>query len=368
MNVESIRIINFRNYSDLFLKLNKRINIFVGKNAQGKTNLLEAIYICATGKSFRTNRDKQLINLTKNEAYIGSKIKVGKNEKLIEVKLDNNSSKRIKINKIELKNFKELDSGLNVVVFSPDDLNLVKGGPAERRSFLDMSISQIRPVYRHNINRYNKILFQRNNLLKSNKSKSDIINLLGIFDLQLVKIGTDIITSRIEYVDKLFKIASKVHNNLTLKKEYLILNYASNVEFNNKNKNDIEKNFLEQLNLNKDKDIYTGITSIGPHRDDIQIKINNIDARTFGSQGQQRTIVLSLKLSEVEIIKIEKGAYPVLLLDDVFSELDIDRRKYLTKSFNNMQTIITSTETIKSKEFDKIDKSVFYIDNGRIIK
>src|SRR5690606_22500858 len=152
LNVESLRLINFRNYLNLNLDLNKNINIFVGKNAQGKTNLLEAIYICATGKSFRTNRDREIINLNKYDDYIGSKINIGKTEKLIEIKLEKDRPKRIKINKVELKNFKELYSGLNVVVFSPDDLKLIKDGPAERRNFLDMSISQIRPVYKYNIN------------------------------------------------------------------------------------------------------------------------------------------------------------------------------------------------------------------------
>lgn len=366
LNVKNIRLINFRNYNNLFLKLNKKINIFIGKNAQGKTNLLEAIYICATGKSFRTNRDKELINFDKNEAYIGSQVITGQSEKLIEVKLDLKGPKRIKINKLELKNHKELDSGLNIVVFSPDDLKLVKGGPSERRNFLDMSISQIRPIYKYNLNRYNKILFQRNNLLKSNKSKVDIINLLEIFDLQLAKVGAEIIISRIGFIDKLDKIASSIHDKLTLGKERLNLSYSSNINFNNIDKSIIEKSFLSQLKESRDNDLYIGITSIGPHRDDMKIKINNVDARTYASQGQQRTIVLSIKLSEVEIINIDKGAYPVLLLDDVFSELDIDRRRYLTRSFNNMQTIITSTEITDLDELKGIDKSIFYIENGKI--
>lgn len=366
MNVESLRLINFRNYLNLSLDLNKNINIFVGKNAQGKTNLLEAIYICATGKSFRTNRDREIINLNKYEAYIGSKINIGKTEKLIEIKLEKDRPKRIKINKVELKNFKELYNGLNVVVFSPDDLKLIKDGPGERRNFLDMSISQIRPVYKYNINKYNKVLYQRNNLLKTNKPKSDIINLLEIFDIQLARIGTEIIKSRIEFVDKMSKISTKIHNKLTLGKEDLNLNYNSNVKFYNKN--NIEKNFLEQLKKYIDKDLIRGFTSVGPHRDDIQIEINGVDAKIFASQGQQRTIVLSIKLSEVEIIKMERGVYPVLLLDDVYSELDRDRRKYLTRSFNNMQTIITSTDIIDFNEIKEIDKSIFHIENGEIIK
>lgn len=343
------------------------MNIFVGKNAQGKTNLLESIYMCAMGRSFRTNKDREIINLDKDEAYIGAKINTGRTEKFIEIKMEKDRQKRIRVNKIELKNFRELQSGLNVVVFSPDDLKLIKDGPGERRNFLDMSISQIRPVYKHNLSRYNKILFQRNNLLKSNKSKTDIMNLLEIFDLQLAKVGTEIIMTRNEFVEKLCEIATKIHNNITLGKEELNLVYVSNVDFINQNNSKIEKNFLAQLRANANKDLITGITSIGPHRDDMEVKINNIDSRAFASQGQQRTIVLSIKLSEVEIIKIDKGIYPVLLLDDVFSELDIERRKYLTMSFNEMQTIITSTDSIDLEEIKEIDKTIFFIDNGKII-
>lgn len=368
MYIENIRLINFRNYRSLNIKLNKNTNIFIGKNAQGKTNLLESIYMCATGKSFRTNRDREIINLNKDEAYIGANIKTDRINKFIEIKMERNKQKRIRINKIELKNFKELNSGLNVVVFSPDDLKLIKDGPIERRNFLDTSISQIKPVYKHNINRYNKILFQRNNLLKSNKSRYDIINLLEIFDIQLAKIGSDIIISRNEFIENLSKKSYEIHKNITLNKEELKLDYIFNINFKNKNKIEIEKRFLEELKTNVDKDLITGTTGIGPHRDDIGIKINNIDARTFASQGQQRTIVLSIKLAEVEIIKIERGMYPVLLLDDVYSELDIERRNYLTKSFRDMQTIITSTDILDLEELKGIDKSIFCIEDGRVLE
>ena len=188
LNLESIKLINFRNYKTLNINLNENMNIFIGKNAQGKTNLLESI-ISVQQETFRTNRDKELINFYKNEAYVGANVNLNGAKKLIEIKLDRNRKKRIKINKVELNNLKELNSGLNVVVFSPDDLKIIKDGPFERRNFLDSSISQIRPVYKYNLNKYNKILYQRNNLLKSNKPKSDILTLLEIFDLQLAKTG-----------------------------------------------------------------------------------------------------------------------------------------------------------------------------------
>ena len=365
--IENIRLINFRNYNSLNIKLNRNMNIFIGKNAQGKTNLLESIYLCATGGSFRTNKDRELINFNKREAYVGVNIVLNGVERFIEIKLDKNGQKRVKINRVELDNLRELNSGLNVVIFSPEDLKIVKGGPSERRNFLDTSISQIRPVYKYNLNRYNKILYQRNNLLKSNKSNNDIINLLEIFDIQMSKIGADIILSRREFINKLSDESKTVHENLTLGGQILDLNYVSNVDLYDKNKYEIENDFLKKLKSNSKKDLIVGNTEIGPHRDDMEIKINNMDTRAFASQGQQRTIVLSIKLAQVEILNMEKGVYPVLLLDDVFSELDVERRKYLSKSFNKMQTIITSTDLLGLEELERVNKSVLYIDRGKIM-
>lgn len=367
MNIESVKLINFRNYDNLNIELNDKINIFIGKNAQGKTNLLESLYTCATGRSFRTNRDNEMISWDKEESYIATKVHINGMERLIEIKMEKNKSKRIRINKIELKNLKELDSGLNVVIFSPDDLRLVKEGPGERRKFLDTSISQIKPVYNYNINRYNKILLQRNNLLKSHKRKEEIIKVLDIFDMQLGKIGTEIIIYRIKFLEKLSNISKKIHNKLTLGDEDLTLEYISNVSFDEHNKDYIEKDFMGKLKKNRGKDLLLGNTGIGPHRDDIKININDVDARTYGSQGQQRTIVLSMKLSEVEIIQLDKGSSPVILLDDVFSELDEDRRKHLSLLFKDMQTIITSTDIIDLKELDKINKDIFYIEDGKLL-
>lgn len=367
MNIEAVRLINFRNYENLNIELNKRMNVFIGKNAQGKTNLLESIYICARGRSFRTNRDREMINFQKEEAYIAAKLHINGMERLIEIKMEENKTKRIRINKIELKNLKELDSGLNVVIFSPDDMKLVKEGPGERRSFLDRSISQIKPVYRYNLNRYNKILLQRNNLLKSHNKKNQNMKLLDIFDLQLGKLGTEIIMYRIEFLNKLSQISKEIHKDLTLGEEKLTLDYISNVSFVECNKEYMGKDFLKKLKKNRDRDLLLGNTSIGPHRDDIKIEINDMDSRIYASQGQQRTIVLSMKLSEVEIIKLDKGNYPVLLLDDVYSELDEDRRRHLSMSFKDMQTVITSTDIIDLKEFDHIDKTIFHIEDGKLL-
>lgn len=365
MNVDSIRLINFRNYHNIDVSFNKNINIFVGKNAQGKTNLLEAIHMCSSGKSFRTNKDKEIINFNKEEAYIGANVSSNRYDRFVELKFNKQSPKIMRINKSEVKSYKELDTGLSVVVFSPDDLRLVKDGPNERRSFMDQGISQLKPVYNYNIGRYNKILFQRNNLLKSCRYNKKQISLLDVFDVQIAKIGTSIVLERYRFITELYKNCKKIHCKLTLNEENLILKYATNIAILN-SRDEIENRYLNLLNQNKNKDIENGSTSIGPHRDDIHFFINDKEVKTFGSQGQQRTLVLTLKLSEVDLIKNEIGYYPVVLLDDVFSELDSERRKYLTKYFDEMQVFITTTDVTDINSIDNYNKSTFHIEDGKI--
>lgn len=361
-----MRLINYRNYNSLYIEFNRGTNIIIGKNAQGKTNLLEAIYTCATGRSFRTSRDREIINFIKSEAYIGANINIGQYEKFIEIKMERDRSKRIRVNKTELKNYKELYSGLNVVSFTPEDLVLVKGGPGERRSFLDTEIAQIKPVYGYNISRYNKVLFQRNNLLRTNRLQGNIHSLLEIFDLQLGKIGTDIILERNKYINELSLLSNSTHKNITLNNEDLKLKYISNIEIMD-NRIEMEKNYVDKLKANVNRDMELTSTQLGPHRDDISITIDNKDLKTYGSQGQQRTVVLSIKLAEVELIKKQRGVYPVLLLDDVFSELDEERRKYLIKSFKDMQTFITVTDAVDLKEMEAVEKSIFNIEDGKLL-
>lgn len=363
LNVESIRLINIRNYNNISLDLNKNINVFIGKNAQGKTNLIESIYMCATGRSFRTNKDKEIINFSKEEAYIGTYINLDNYRKFIEIKMQKDKPKRIRINKTELKNYKELNSGLYVVLFSPDDLRIIKDGPQERRNFLDTLISQLRPVYTYNLNRYKKVLIQRNNLLKSSKFKKDTKNLLDLFDVQIAKIGTNIVIERQKYIDILNNVSKNIHSKITGNGEELSLHYSSNVFVLN-DKEEMEKRYLNLLKDNIDRDIECGTTNIGPHRDDIYMYLNDKDAKIYGSQGQQRTVVLSLILSEVEIIREEIGMYPVLLLDDVFSELDEGRREYLVKFFSNMQTFITLTNSENLKSMENLNKTIFEIEDG----
>lgn len=365
LNVESIRLINIRNYRNINLSFNKNINIFIGKNGQGKTNLLEAIYMCSNGRSFRTNRDSDIINFAKNEAYIGADIRTENFNKLIELKLDRNKPKRIRINRTELKSQRELDSGLYVVLFFPDHIRIVKDGPQERRNFIDDVISQLRPVYKYNLNRYRKILLQRNNLLKSSKFNRDSGNLLDLFDLQIAKIGTSIILERHKYIKRLEKIANHIHSTITKNVENLTLHYSSNIPIT-KDRQEMEEAYINLLRKKINKDLEFGTTEIGPHRDDILMFLNDKDARIFGSQGQQRSLVLSLILSEVELIKEEIGLYPVVLLDDVLSELDEDRREYLIRYLENMQVFITMTEMENLQTLDNLDKTIFHINDGKL--
>ncbi len=367
MYVDSIKLINFRNYKKLDIKLNNKLNIFLGNNAQGKTNLLESIYICSSGKSYRTNREKELINLDKDKAYIGIDIvKEGFNKK-IEIKLERGKSKRVRVNGVEVDKMIDLFDIFNVVVFSPEDLKLVKEGPSERRLFLDNEISQINPRYRYNINRYNKVLNQRNNLLKIIQYEKNKKKLLDVWDIQLSSIGSEILNKRFEFLKDLCSISREIHSKITGNIEELQLKYLSSIDIATYNYDEVNNAFIETLKSNVEMDIERGTTTHGPHRDDMQILVNDIDIRVFGSQGQQRTAALSLKLAEIELIKAETKEYPVLLLDDVLSELDENRRKYLISTFKDIQTIITSTDDIEINNFNKSNKSIYYINKGNVL-
>lgn len=367
MIIEDIRLINFRNYHNQKIDFNKNINIIVGKNAQGKTNLLEAIYMTSRARSFRTNRDKEIINFNKNEGYIGLNTKIDNISRFIEIKLSKERPKRIRVNKSEIKNYRELNTGLNIVVFTPDDLKLIKDSPSLRRNFIDNGISGLRPVYNYNIKKYDKILYQRNNLLKSKSFSSDIDNLLEVFDIQISKIGTSIILERERYIKGLMLKCRDIYKNLTSDREEIDFKYACNIPIHG-SRQDIENRYYQLLKESRRKDLEYRSTQIGPHRDDLIIYIDNNNARIFGSQGQQRSLVLSLKLSEVEFIKEDRGIYPILLLDDVFSELDRERRLYLSKSFDRMQTFITLTDAVDIKAIENMEQDIFTVENGRVTR
>lgn len=361
MYITELKLNNFRNYGEQKLKLSQNINLIVGKNGQGKTNLIEAIYYSAIGKSPKTTKDTDLINWAKDKASFSLKVEKNAGSKNIEIIFSKTAKKVVRVNSVNLLKIGDLLGNVNVVFFSPDELKLVKDAPQDRRKFLDTDISQLSKNYFYLLNKYNKIIDQRNKLLKSFEDEKLIEQTLPIWDIQLADVGSKIIKYRIDFIEKLKGIANKAHDYLTSKKEDLQIEYAG---ITGQTEEEIKQKLLVELKNTKQKDIKNGYTNIGPHRDDIKLSINNIDIRTFGSQGQQRTVALSMKLAELEIFKEEVGEYPVLLLDDVLSELDQDRQQRLINYAKNMQTLITTTQY---DPFMFQDANIIKVENGKIV-
>ena len=341
LQIIGISLKNYRNYKSEVIKFTDGLNVISGTNASGKTNLVEAIYYTGLGKSPRTSKDKELIKWENDSAYIMIKLKKKYITHIIEIMIDNNGKKRILIDKIPVRKINELIGILNVVYFSPDELDIIKESPIERRKFLDISLSQQKKIYFNNLVRYNKIIAQRNKLIKNNRDIKIIKENLPIWDSQLSRIGASIIKDRYEYVEKLSKITMVEHSMMTQGKENLIITYESKIKYGSLT--EMENNFNKLLTDSYDKDINLGYTSVGSHRDDLSIKINDIDVRKFGSQGQKRTTALSLKLAEVKMFT-ELGEKPVLILDDVLSELDEYRQKALLSVVSEVQTFLTCTQ------------------------
>ena len=359
MYIKSIDLENYRNYDHIHIDLEKGVNIFYGENAVGKTNILESIYICGTTKSHRGSKDKDIIKFNNNESHIRLLFDKNEIDYQIDMHLRNNSSKGIAVNGVKLKKAAELLGIMNVILFSPEDLSIIKNGPSDRRKFVDTELCQLDKVYLYNLTNYNKIINQRNNLLKDIGFHPELKDTLDIWDSQLISLGNKIIDRRNIFIDELNNIINKIHINLTGNKEDLLIKYVPNVNI---------ENFESKLQLNREKDIKYKLTSVGPHRDDFDFYINDNDAKKFGSQGQQRTVALSLKLSEIQLIKNITGNTPILLLDDVLSELDSNRQNYLINSIGDIQTIITCTgldEFIDSRI--KMD-TVYKVRDNRLYK
>ena len=334
MKIKQLKLKNYRNYESLELKLDDLTNIFYGDNAQGKTNILEAIYLCGTTKSHRGTKDKDLIKFGEEESHIEAIVEKNSVPFKIDIHLKKNSPKGIAINKIPIKKASELFGIINIVFFSPEDLNIIKNGPAERRRFIDLELAQLDKVYLNDLSNYNRIINQRNKLLKDCYNQKELLDTLDIWDIQLVHYGQKIIDRRNKFIIQLNEIIEKVHKQLTGNKESIKIEYEPSIG---------NLSLEESLKKNREKDIKFKSTSVGPHRDDICIMVNEIDIRKFGSQGQQRTAALSLKLAEIELVKITTGDTPILLLDDVLSELDKNRQNYLLDSIKDIQTLITCT-------------------------
>ena len=353
MIIKSIELQNFRNYEDLNISFDEGTNIFYGDNAQGKTNILEAAYLSGTTKSHKCSKDKEMIRFGEQEAHIRTIVVKKEKEYQIDMHLKNNRSKGIAINKVPIKKASELFGILNMVFFSPEDLNIIKNGPAERRRFLDSELCQLDKIYLSDLTTYNKILNQRNKLLKDMVYRPDLKDTLPVWDMQLVETGRKIIRRRKQFVDELNDIVHDIHYRISGEKEDLLLQYEPSIE-------DIF--FEDELSRVKERDMRQCMTSVGPHRDDLLFSIGEVDIRKFGSQGQQRTSALSLKLSEIELVKRSIHDTPVLLLDDVLSELDSNRQNYLLNSIHDTQTLITCTgldEFVKNRfQINKIFKVV----------
>lgn len=365
MYLNSLNLINFRNYDALYLEFNPKINLLIGKNGQGKTNIVESIYLLSFGKSFRTNKDKEMIKFSSENLYIGGSFTKLSRNSLIEVGIGKNNKKGIKINKINIEKIYELLGNLNVVIFSPEDLRLVKEGPKERRSFIDKEISQIMPKYYNYLTNYNKILFQRNKLLKANYVDRD---LLEVYDESLARYGSYIYILRRDFVKKIAKISTDMHKKLTNGLEEFSIKYKNQIDISDEDTvQSAYSKFIEKLKSARDHDIETRTTRYGIHKDDLLIYINDLDVRLYGSQGQQRTASISLKLSEIELINNEVGEYPILLLDDIFSELDETRQKLLVDNLDKVQMFITTAEASHKKIFNSENTTIFNIEKGNVI-
>lgn len=353
MILKSVALSHFRNYDDLYIEFDKRTNILYGDNAQGKTNVLESIYVSGTTKSHKGSKDRELIQFGQEEAHIRTIVEKGGLDYQIDMHLKKNKPKGIAINRMPIKKASDLFGILNIVFFSPEDLNIIKNGPSERRRFLDVELCQLDKIYLYNLTKYNKVLNQRNRLLKDINFRPELLDTLAVWDMQLIEYGKKIIRTRKEFLEELNGIVYKIHKNISGNKEELVLKYETDV---------LEENLEQELVRCREKDLKFGQTSVGPHRDDLCFMIQEIDVRKFGSQGQQRSCALSLKLSEIELVKKSIKETPVLILDDVLSELDSNRQNFLLNSIHDIQTLITCTgldEFVRNRfEINKIFKVV----------
>ena len=358
MFIKSLKLKDYRNYDLLNLEFDKATNIFYGDNAQGKTNILEAVYLSGTTKSHRSSKDRDLIRFQCEESHIETVVVKNGVPYQIDMHLKKNSPKGIAINRIPIKKATELFGLMNFVFFSPEDLNIIKNGPSERRRFMDLELSQLDKLYLKDLTSYNRIVNQRNKLLKDASFQPSLLDTLDIWDMQLISYGKKIIFRRKQFIQEVNEIIDEVHSKLTGGKEKIILSYESGCG---------TLSLEEAVLRNRERDIKMKSTSAGPHRDDICFRIGDIDIRRFGSQGQQRTAALSLKLSEIELVKKIIKDTPVLLLDDVLSELDKNRQNYLLDSIHDIQTLITCTGVDEFVNHRFAINKIFHVQSGHVI-
>ncbi|WP_139990838.1 DNA replication/repair protein RecF [Paenibacillus paridis] len=369
MFLKSIQLQNYRNYNELDLQTSNKVNVFLGPNAQGKTNLLEAIFVLALTKSHRTSKDKELIGWQGDTARITGEA----DKKYGSVKLDllfSGQGKKAKINGLEQRKLSDFIGSVNVVMFAPEDLEIVKGTPGVRRRFLDMEIGQVQPGYLHTLQQYGKVLQQRNNFLKAAYPGGANQTMLDVWNMQLAEHGVKIMKKRKHFIHKLQTFAEQIHAGITNGAEQLIIEYRPSFDADaQQDETVLFEQFMIKLTQVKDQEIRRGVTLVGPHRDDLAFFINGKEAQVFGSQGQQRTTALSLKLAEIELINEEIGEYPLLLLDDVLSELDHNRQTQLIETFQSkVQTFITTTG-LESVDVSRLqDAGIYHVHDGRVTR
>ncbi|MGP4073109.1 DNA replication/repair protein RecF [Piscibacillus sp. B03] len=370
MYIEEITLTNYRNYDKLSVNFNKKINVIIGENAQGKTNLMEAIYVLAFTKSHRTPRDKELIQWDAEYGKIEGRVFKRNQSFPLEV-IFSSKGKKAKFNHIEQKRLSEYIGAMNVVMFAPEDLNLVKGSPSERRKFFDMEIGQTQPVYIYHLGQYQRILKERNALLKDlQRQKQADPTMLRVYTDQLIEHAALILERRFLFLQKLRKWAQPIHEGISRGYEDLTIDYDASVDVSEDMDSEKIKVVLEEhFDQIESKEIDRGTTLVGPHRDDLIFNVNGKNVQTFGSQGQQRTTALSLKLAEIELIYEEVGEYPILLLDDVLSELDDYRQSHLLNTIQGkVQTFVTTT-SVDGIAHDTISQAEIYtIHNGQLVE
>lgn len=362
MYIKEITMKAFRNYAIQSVAFSKDINIISGENAQGKTNLIEAISFLSCGKSFRTQKDTDLISFGQPKAYIKGIYANTSGFGEIEALIAKDDKKSIKINDQPVKKLTDIFGNFLSVVFSPEELKIVRESPSQRRRFMDIEISKIRPAYLYNLQNYEKALQSKNALLKSKMKVEQIAKLASVFNLQLAEYGEQIIKRRFAFLKLLNEKAKELHMGLTEGKEIFSMHYKPCVDLNN-----TKEELYKKLESSIQTEVENGCTVYGPHREDIQFFINDKDAKIFASQGQQRTAMLSLKLAVALIIKDTLNEMPIILLDDVFSELDSSRQKALLKTFANMQILIT-TALKTHQNFKNMHYAEYKVEDGRIIK
>ena len=364
LRITGLKLHNFRNYQDLEQPFEPGLTVLTGLNGAGKTNVLEAIFLCALGRSHRTSRDAELIKMGEMEGMVLLNLTTRGGSRSIREELVSGERKRIFLDGAPVARSGELMGCLNVVMFSPEDLVLVKGGPAERRRFMDMEISQLKPAYYYDLQQYNQALKQRNNLLKEGLETAG--DMLELWDEQLSRLGARIVVERAAFCRELKELAGELHDHMSSGKEELRVEYEPNVLCADEEL--IREAIADALVSNLDRDLFRGFTSAGPHRDDLLLELNGTDVRTYGSQGQQRTTALSLKLSEIALIERLRQEKPVLLLDDVFSELDEGRRSLLLSAIDGCQGLITCTHLSELGPGQDQPLQVFRAGNGRLIE